>query len=150
MTKTQQLIDAVLAAYPPESGSRMRALALEARAVLVGEVVKDVRDTDPSWVDPPLFCEEASPLLKPAAPDGSVEALKKHLRAFADNAYCRGIETLRRDECLGWETKAKSGKFGEAEMHAHEKANRYFGAHFGIHEALKTFAPHPQAQKGRG
>lgn len=60
------------------------------------------------------------------------------LRAYADRQYCLGIEQLRRNECLGWEHKLKTGKFGEAEMKAHENANRHFGAHFGIYAAIRS------------
>jgi hypothetical protein len=59
------------------------------------------------------------------------------LRAYADNEYCLGIRMAHReDKCLGWEAKLKAGKFGLAEMDAHEKMNKHFGAHYGIYEAI--------------
>lgn len=59
------------------------------------------------------------------------------LHAYADRQYCIGIEQMRRPECLGWEAKVKTGRFGEAEFGAHARANKAFGAHFGIYEAIK-------------
>lgn len=67
-----------------------------------------------------------------------VAELESALQAYADRQYCLGIEQLRRPECLGWEHKLKTGKFGEEEMNAHKKANEHFGAHFGIYAALKA------------
>lgn len=67
-----------------------------------------------------------------------VAELESALQAYADRQYCLGIEQLRRPECLGWEHKLKTGKFGDAEMAAHKKANEHFGAHFGIYAAIKA------------
>jgi hypothetical protein len=64
--------------------------------------------------------------------------LVERMQAFADRQYCLGIEMLQRQECLGWEAKVKAGRFGQAHPHAHVQAGRYFGAHFGIYEAIKT------------
>lgn len=66
--------------------------------------------------------------------DGFVAAL----RAYADNEYCLGIRMAHReDKCLGWEHKAKTGKFGAAEKEAHTKMDMHLGAHYGIHEAIR-------------
>ncbi len=61
-------------------------------------------------------------------------------QAMADRAYCNYIEQLRRDECLGWEHKVKTGKFGEVELKAHKKAAEYLGAHRAFSEAAKLIA----------
>ena len=62
--------------------------------------------------------------------------IRGKLFAFADNEYCRGIDQSRRTECLGWEAKVKNGKFGGKEFEAHAKANKHFGGHFAIYEAV--------------
>ena len=67
--------------------------------------------------------------------------LEKALIAYADQSYCLGIEALRQEGCLGWEQKVKSGEFGQAEMDAHKRADRHFGAHFGIYAALRAIRP---------
>jgi hypothetical protein len=67
------------------------------------------------------------------------------LHAYADRQYCIGIEKMLRPECLGWEQKVKVGKFGEAEMKAHEDANKAFGAHFGIYAAIRAI---PNTKEG--
>lgn len=61
----------------------------------------------------------------------------ERMRARADNSYCDYIGQLRRDECLGWEIKAKRGKFGEAELKAHCVAAEKLGRHRALHEAAK-------------
>lgn len=75
---------------------------------------------------------------------GCHQAVRKHLSDFADSEYVRGCNLLRRAECLGWEAKAKTGKFGEAEMNAHKAANMAFGAYEGIHAALRHLPTLPQ------
>lgn len=70
------------------------------------------------------------------------------LYAFADRQYCAAIEYARRDEALGWESKAKSGRFGADEYACHKKMNEAFGAHFGIYEALKQVVLIPEKDHG--
>lgn len=70
------------------------------------------------------------------------------LRAFADRKYCAAIEYARRNEALGWEEKAKSGRFGQEEYACHKKMNEAYGAHFGIYEALEQIAPPPETRDG--
>jgi hypothetical protein len=70
------------------------------------------------------------------------------LEAYSDAEYVRGCHIAREDACLGWEHKAKTGKYGAAEHATHERLNRAMGAHFGIHEAIRTAlasAPPPPA-----
>jgi hypothetical protein len=57
------------------------------------------------------------------------EALAAELQGKSDTAYCKYIEILRRDECLGWEHKVKTGKFGEPELKAHTLAAEHLGMH---------------------
>jgi hypothetical protein len=63
------------------------------------------------------------------------------LHAFADRQYCIGFGYGRCNEGLGWEQKAKTGRFGAAEYECHKKMHEAFGAHFGVYEALKQLAP---------
>lgn len=60
------------------------------------------------------------------------------LRKLSDGAYCRYIDTLYRDECLGWEAKVKDGRFGEREFNAHKKAHEFLGQHRAFAEAIIT------------
>lgn len=66
-----------------------------------------------------------------------IAQFRKALIAHADNEYLLGVQQLRRDECLGLEAKVSSGKFGDAEYKAHQKASRHMGAHFGIYDAIR-------------
>lgn len=70
------------------------------------------------------------------------------LRAFADRKYCAAIEYARRNEALGWESKAKGGRFGTDEYACHQKMNEAFGAHFSIYEALKQVVLIPENSNG--
>jgi hypothetical protein len=58
-----------------------------------------------------------------------LEQLRSSLQGQSDAAYIRYVETLRRDECLGWEAKVKGRKFGEPELKAHTLAAELLGMH---------------------
>lgn len=64
-----------------------------------------------------------------------LERIVGRLQARADNAYIEYIERLRRDECLGWETKVQRGEFGEPELKAHTAAAEMLGRHRALSEA---------------
>lgn len=85
---------------------------------------------------------------EPAPEAGVVEALRATLQGKSDAAYIRYIETLRRDECLGWEAKVHSRKFGEPELKAHTMAAEFLGQHRAFAAALAdvraSLAAHPQ------
>ena len=68
---------------------------------------------------------------------GPLERTVGRLQARADNAYIEYIARLRRDECLGWEIKAKRGKFGEPELKAHTAAAEMLGRHRALSEAAE-------------
>jgi hypothetical protein len=70
------------------------------------------------------------------------------LARFADNEYVRGCQISRRDECLGWEHKAATGKFGKREYDAHAEVQRAMGAHFGIYRAIAQIRTLVQAGNG--
>lgn len=59
------------------------------------------------------------------------------LKDLADKAYCEYIDRMRRDECLGWETKVKRGLFGAKELKAHIDAAEILGRHRAFIEAAK-------------
>ena len=64
-----------------------------------------------------------------------VSDLVDRIRVRADNAYCDYISLSRRDECLGFESKAERGVFGEAELKAHKDVAEKLGRHRALHEA---------------
>ncbi|AZS78770.1 hypothetical protein ELS24_10135 [Achromobacter spanius] len=88
----------------------------------------------------PIYAEEAV--------RQALAAQAKSLRDFADRKYCQAIEYGRRNEALGWESKAKGGRFGTDEYACHQKMNEAFGAHFVIYEALKQVALIPENSNG--
>lgn len=67
-----------------------------------------------------------------------VEKVLEELRKLSEGAYCLYIDTLYRDECLGWEAKVKDGRFGEREFNAHKKAHEFLGQHRAFAEASIT------------
>ncbi len=60
------------------------------------------------------------------------------LKNKASRAYCDYIDQLRKSECLGWEQKVKSGKFGAAELKAHNRAHELLGKHRAYTEAAQA------------
>lgn len=65
-------------------------------------------------------------------------SLEAVFRGLSDRAYCNYIEQMRRDVCLGWEHKAKHGKFGETELKGHTKAGEMLGRHKAFAEAANA------------
>jgi hypothetical protein len=86
--------------------------------------------------------ELASEALRAAAPAAvplqPLTIFKQALLAYADEEYCRALRMFRTEPCLGWEAKAKSGKYGPAEHDAHRKADEHMGAHRGIYAAVRA------------
>lgn len=62
-------------------------------------------------------------------------ALIKILEGLSDRAYCDYIAKMRTNECLGWEEKVRTSKFGQAELNAHAKAGELLGRHRAFAEA---------------
>jgi len=62
-------------------------------------------------------------------------ALISHLQALGDRAYCDYIAKMKTNECLGWEEKVRTKKFGQAELTAHTKAGELLGRHKAFAEA---------------
>ena len=60
------------------------------------------------------------------------------LKNKASRAYCDYIDQLRKPECLGWEQKVKSGKFGVTELEAHGRASSLFGKYRAYTEAAQA------------
>lgn len=68
------------------------------------------------------------------------------IRAMSDRAYCQYLEQMQRPECLGWEAKVASGRFGQAELTAHTKGGEHLGRHRALAEiATMLAAAEPQA-----
>ena len=63
-------------------------------------------------------------------------ALISHLQALGDRAYCDYIAKMKTNECLGWEEKVRTKKFGQAELTAHTKAGELLGKHRAFAEAV--------------
>lgn len=63
--------------------------------------------------------------------------LISQLRELSAAKYCEALRIARTAECLGWEAKVKSVKFGPAEMDAHTNHNLAMGEHIGIAKAIK-------------
>jgi hypothetical protein len=86
--------------------------------------------------------ELASEALRAAAPAAvplqPLTIFKQALLAYADEEYCRALRMFRTEPCLGWEAKAKSGKYRPAEHDAHRKADEHMGAHRGIYAAVRA------------
>lgn len=94
------------------------------------------------------YSQEALTTYAEEAVRQALAAQADSLRAFADRKYCAAVEYARRNEALGWEEKAKRGRFGHEEYACHKKMNEAYGAHFGIYEALKQIAPPPETRDG--
>ena len=62
-----------------------------------------------------------------------------------DACYVEMINRSKQPVCLGWEAKAREGKFGQAEYDAHAVNHRLYGEHVAYAEALKLLsAPAPE------
>lgn len=74
---------------------------------------------------------------KEAAPAAVLETeIIDELKGKSDLAYCEYIRQKQLTECLGWEQKAKTGKFGEAELKAHCTAAERLGMHRAYADAI--------------
>lgn len=85
---------------------------------------------------------DGSPLL--AHPDkpgqqalSDVAKLRADMKAYADYAYCKGMEIAKTTPCLGWEQKAKEGIYGKAEHQAHRDSDNWDGKHRGAWECIR-------------
>lgn len=65
---------------------------------------------------------------------------------LATQKYLEGMNIMQSIPCLGWEAKVKRGAYGQTNHDAHKEANLNFGAHFGIHEAIKILDEPLKAQ----
>jgi len=66
------------------------------------------------------------------------KALAETFQSLSDRAYCNYIEQMRRPECLGWEEKVRTRRFGTAELEAHTKAGAQLGRHKAFQEAANA------------
>ena len=55
--------------------------------------------------------------------------LRDRLQERADQSYCDMIEAASRPESCGWEEKARTGKFGLAELKSHRQVGVLLGKH---------------------
>ena len=63
--------------------------------------------------------------------------LVAELEALRDRRYCDACDLSKRTECLGWEQKAKDGRYGKPEHEAHKKVDAMFGESKGVHDAIE-------------
>lgn len=70
----------------------------------------------------------------------AIDQLVKSFRAIGDQMYCDYINQMRRDVCLGWESKVHSRKFTAAELEGHTKAAEFLGRHRAFHDAASALA----------
>lgn len=70
----------------------------------------------------------------------AIDQLVKIFRNIGDQMYCDYINQMRRDVCLGWESKVHSRKFTAAELEGHTKAGELLGRHRAFHDAANTLA----------
>lgn len=71
-------------------------------------------------------------------------AIVKQIDALSTHAYCEFINQLKQDVCLGVEYKMEKGKFGKAELAAHQNAKQWWGRHMAYSEVLKILGtPNP-------
>lgn len=75
-----------------------------------------------------------------------LEAIVAEMRRKADMAYCDYIRKMQSPECLGWEAKVNTGKFGSEELRAHVAAGELLSRHRALHEAAEALS----TQAGEG
>lgn len=76
------------------------------------------------------------------------DELIKQIDGMAGNAYCRYIDKMQTQECLGYEAKLKSGKFGAKELIAHCEAHKLLGRHMALAEAGRLLNAAPAEKSG--
>lgn len=64
-----------------------------------------------------------------------VAVVAKTLSGISSKAYCDYTAQMSKDECLGWEHKVATGKFGWPEIDAHCEAARLLSLHRTSHDA---------------
>lgn len=73
------------------------------------------------------------------------------IEELAVSEYLRYSGLCKRTECLGWEAKVKSGRFGGDELKAHKNAQEAYGKHLAFSEVaamLREFSSdHVTAQQ---
>jgi hypothetical protein len=79
------------------------------------------------------------------ASNATAQGMVPDLDGKSTAAYRQYIEAMQRTECLGWEHKVKTGRFGEAELKAHCKAAEYLGMHRAYSDAVNLLAAAPTA-----
>lgn len=89
------------------------------------------------------ICDQMNAALSKAEPVGvGVKELIEQITGESGSAYCQSLRQFEKTECLGWEAKVKSGKFGKEEHDAHRKANELMGRHQGLARAASILREH--------
>lgn len=109
-----------------------------ANAIIAANNAKVLKDLKPDMQD--VYTSDQVAAIIAALMQG-LDSFKaeiiESLKEFAHDKYMSALKKCEQDACLGWAHKVKNGKYGDAEHMAHAEANKDFGAHFGIHEAIK-------------
>lgn len=69
--------------------------------------------------------------------DHDLTKLVELFESISSNSYIKYIQSCRKEDCLGFEAKVKSGKFGEAQLLAHKEAQEMLGRHRAFAEAAQ-------------
>ena len=57
----------------------------------------------------------------------------KSLREKGDRGYMEMVEVSKRHECLGFEAKMSTGRFGKPELEAHKQCAQLYGKHLAFY-----------------
>jgi hypothetical protein len=108
---------------------------------------KSLHDTHlgPCFIASDLEAYARAAVLADRALNATAQGMVPDLDGKSTAAYRQYIEAMQRTECLGWEHKVKTGRFGEAELKAHCKAAEYLGMHRAYSDAVNLLAAAPTA-----
>ena len=70
-----------------------------------------------------------------------ISEAESEIKKRCDSRYVEMIQNAKKPECLGWEAKAREGKFTQAEFDAHAVGHKLYGEHVAYANALKLLRP---------
>lgn len=128
--RLNQMIQAVESIDPEQGFDEFKDDAIRAKIITLAELTS-VLEQQQQFEEERAEAEQIRPIYE------FETNLIGLLKDLADKAYCEYIDRMRRDECLGWETKVKRGLFGAKELKAHIDAAEILGRHRAFIEAAK-------------
>lgn len=66
-----------------------------------------------------------------------------------DAQYCKYLDLLSQNDCLGWESKVRAGEFGKDQLEAHCQAREHYGQYLGMTEGMDWSKQERDALKGK-